>query len=74
MSSEQSDGFHSNYFPTTSVLTIKDLRESDDDNYSCRAGNTVNIVTVLRTPYVLHLIKSKWLNELICVTQSLLKY
>ena len=63
MSSEQSNGFHSDYFPTTSVLTITDLRERDNGSYSCQIKNTVNIATVLTTPYVLHVIKRKGFNE-----------
>ena len=58
-STEQSNGFHSNYFPTTSVLTITDLRGSDNGSYSCCSGNTVSIVAVLTTPYVLHVIERK---------------
>ena len=59
MSSEQSNGFHSNYFPTTSVLIITDLRGSDNGSYSCHASNAVNIVAVLTTPYVLQVIERK---------------
>ena len=59
VSSEYSNGFNSNYIPTTSVLTITDLRGSDNGSYSCRAGSTVNIVAVLRKPYVLHVIERK---------------
>ena len=58
-STGQSNGFHSNYFPTTSVLTITDLRGSDNGSYSCRSKNVVNSVAVLTTPYVLHVIKCK---------------
>ena len=66
-STEQSNGFHFNYFPTTSVLTIADLRGSDNSSYSCRIKNAVNIEAVLTTPYVLHVIERKWLNELLFI-------
>ena len=59
VSSEHSNGFHSSYFPTTSVLTITDLRRSDNGSYSCQVKNTVNIEAVLTTPYVLHVIERK---------------
>ena len=59
VSSEHSNGFHSDYFPTTSVLTITDLRGSDNGSYSCQVKNAVNIIAVLTTPYVLHVIKRK---------------
>ena len=59
MSSEQSNGFHSVYFPTTSMLTITDLRERDNGNYSCRIKNAVNTEAVLTTPYVLHVFERK---------------
>ena len=59
MSSEQSNGFHYNYFPTTSVLIIIDLRGSDNGSYFCCAGNTVNIVAVLTTPYILQVNECK---------------
>ena len=35
VSSEHSNGFNSNYFPTTSVLTITYLRGSDNGRNSC---------------------------------------
>ena len=59
VSSEHSNGFHSHYFPTTSMLTITDLRGSDNGSYSCEVKNGVNIVAVLTTPYVLHVIERK---------------
>ena len=58
-STGQSNGFHSNYFPTTSVLTITDLRGSDNGSYSCRIKNADNIKAVLSKPYVLHVIERK---------------
>ena len=58
-SSEHSSGFHYNYFPTTSVLTITDLRGSDNGSYSCRIKNVDKIEAVLMTPYVLHVIERK---------------
>ena len=63
VSSEHSNGFHSNYFPTTSVLHITDLRGSDNGSYSCRIKNVDKIEAVLMTPYVLHVIECKCLNE-----------
>ena len=63
VSSEQSNGFHSVYFPTTSVLAITDLRERDNGSYSCRIKNAVNTEAVLNTPYVLHVIERKWFHE-----------
>ena len=63
MSSKHSNGFYSKYFPTTSVLTITDLRGSDNGSYSCRVDNIVNIVAVLTTPYVLQVIERKWFNK-----------
>ena len=59
MSSEHSNGFHSDYFPTTSVLTITDLRGRDSGSYSCEIKNADNIVDVLTKPYVLHVIERK---------------
>ena len=58
-STEQSNGFHSNYFPTTSVLTITDLRGSDNGSYSCQIKDSVNIEAVLTKPYILHVIERK---------------
>ena len=66
-STEQSNGFNSYHFPTTSVLTITDLRGSDNGSYSCRIKNAVNIVAVLTKPYVLQVIERKWLNELVFI-------
>ena len=63
VSSEHSNGFFSKYFPTTSVLTITDLRGSDNGSYSCRIKNVVNIVAALSTPYVLQVIERKWFNK-----------
>ena len=59
MPSEYSNGFNSSYIPTTSVLTITDLRGSDNGSYSCQIRNAVNIKAVLTTPYVLHVIERK---------------
>ena len=58
-STEQSNGFYSKYFPTTSVLTITDLRGSDNGSYSCQIKDSVNIEAVLTKPYVLHVIERK---------------
>ena len=59
MSSEHSNGFHSDYFSTTSVITITNLRGSDNGSYSCQVKNAISIVAVLRTPYVLQVIERK---------------
>ena len=59
VSSQESYGFHINYIPTTSVITIKDLRGNDNGSYSCRANNTVKVGTVLMIPYVLHVVERK---------------
>ena len=62
VSSQESNGFHTNYIPTTSVITIKDLRGNDNGSYSCQADNTVKRETVLMTPYVLQVVERKWLK------------
>ena len=71
-STEQSNGFHSNYFPTTSVLTIMDLRGRDNGSYSCQIRNAINTEAVLNTPYVLHVIERKLFYELIFIGYCLL--
>ena len=62
VSSLESNGFHTNYIPITSVITIKDLKGSDNGSYSCRAINAVNTGTVSATPYVLQVVERKWLK------------
>ena len=59
VSSQQSNGFHTKYIPTTSVITIKDLRGNDNGSYSCRADNGVKTGTVLMTSYVLQVVERK---------------
>ena len=59
VSSQESNGFHTNYIPTTSVITIKDLNGNDNGSYSCQAGNSVKTGTVLMTPYVLQVVERK---------------
>ena len=62
ISSQESNGFHTNYIPTTSVITIINLRGNDNGSYSCRADNTVKTGSVLMTPYVLQVVERKWLK------------
>ena len=62
VSSQESNGFQTNYIPTTSVITIKDLRGNDNGSYSCRADNGVKTGTVLMTPYVLRVGECKCLK------------
>ena len=59
VSSQESNGFHTKYIPTTSVITIKDLRGNDNGSYSCRADNGVKTGTILMTPYVLGVVERK---------------
>ena len=59
VSSQESNDFHTNYIPVTSVITIKDLRGNDNGNYSCRADNAVNTGTVSATLYVLQVVERK---------------
>ena len=59
VSSQESNGFHTNYFPITSVITIKDLMGNDKGSYSCRADNAVKTGTVSSTLYVLQLVERK---------------
>ena len=59
VSSQESNGFLTNYIPVTSVITIKDLRGNDNGSYSCRADNKVKAGIVLMTPYVLHVVERK---------------
>ena len=59
VSSQESNGFHTNYIPTTSVITIKDLRGNDNSNYSCQADNKVKNESVLITLYVLQVVECK---------------
>ena len=59
VSSQESNGFQTNYIPTTSVITITDLRGIDNGSYSCQAGNGVRTGTVLMTPYVLQVVECK---------------
>ena len=59
VSSQESNGFHINYIPVTSVITIKDLRGNDNGSYSCRADNAVKNGVVLMTPYVLYVVERK---------------
>ena len=59
VSSQESNGFHTNYIPTTSVITIKDLRGNDNGSYSCQADNKVKSRTVLMTPYALQVVERK---------------
>ena len=59
VSSQESNGFQTNYIPTTSVITITDLRRIDNGSYSCQAGNGVRTGTVLMTPYVLQVVERK---------------
>ena len=70
-STQQFNCFHFHYFPTTSVITIINLRGSDNGSYSCQVKNAVNIVAVLTTPYVLHVIERKWLNKLILLKSGI---
>ena len=59
VSSQESNGFHTNYIPTTSVITIKNLRGTNNGSYFCQAGNAVKTGTVLTTPYVLQVVERK---------------
>ena len=59
VSSQESNGFHTNYIPTTSVITIKDLRGNDNGNYSCQVDNKIKPGTALMTPYVLQVVERK---------------
>ena len=59
VSSKESNGFHTSYIPTTSVITITDLRKIDNGSYSCQADNGVKIESVLMTPYVLQVVECK---------------
>ena len=59
VSSQESNGFHTNYIPTTSVITIQDLRGNDNGNYSCQADNKIKPGTVLMTPYILQVVERK---------------
>ena len=59
VSSQESNGFHTNYIPATSVITIKDLRGNDNGSYSCRANNKVKTGVVLTTPYELQVVERK---------------
>ena len=59
VSSQESNDFHTNYIPATSVITIKDLRGNDNGSYSCRADNKVKTGVVLMTPYVLQVVECK---------------
>ena len=71
-STEQSNGFHSKYFPTTSVLTITNLRGSDNGSYSCRIKNVTKFEAALTTSYVLHVIERKWINKGVFICYRLL--
>ena len=57
--SQESNGFLTNYIPTTSVITIKDLRGNNNGNYSCQAYNKVKNESVLMTLYVLQEVERK---------------
>ena len=59
VSSQESNGFDTNYIPVTSVITIKNLRGNDNGSYSCRADNAIKTGVVLMTPYVLHVVECK---------------
>ena len=59
VSSQESNGFHTNYFLITSVITIKDLRGNDNGSYSCRTDNAVKTGTVSATLYVLQVVERK---------------
>ena len=59
VSLQESNGFHTNYVPTTSVIIIKDLRGKDNGSYSCRGDNRVKTGAVLMTPYVLQVVERK---------------
>ena len=59
VSSQESNGFHTNYISTTSVITIIDLRGTDNGSYSCQADNGVKSEAILMTPYVLQVVKCK---------------
>ena len=62
VSSQESNGFQTNYIPTTSVIIIKDLRGNDNGSYSCQADNGVKTKSVLLTPYVLQVVERKSLK------------
>lgn len=63
MSSGGVYGFRSNDIPevlqTTSTLTIRQLRGSDNGNYSCRADNEANIGAILKVPFTLQVVERK---------------
>ena len=59
VSSQESNSFHTSYIPTTSVITIKDLRGIDNGSYSCQADNGVKTEFALMTPYVLQVVECK---------------
>ena len=61
-SSLESNGFHTNYIPSTSVITIKDLRGNDNGSYFCGADNRVKTGTFLMTPYILQVVECKRLT------------
>ena len=62
VSSQESNGFHTNYISTTSVITIKDLRGNDNGSYSCGAHNGVKTESVVTTLYILQVVECKWLT------------
>ena len=59
LSSQESNDFHTNYIPITSVITIKDLRGKDDGSYSCGAHNGVKTESVVTTLYMLQVVECK---------------
>ena len=63
VSSQECNGLHTNYIPITSVITIKDLRGTDNGSYSCQADNRVKSQAVLMTPYVLQVVERKYLID-----------
>ena len=63
ISSEESDGFRSKFFPgilqRTSILEITDIDCSDNGNYSCRANNEAFVGVVLMTKFTLQVVECK---------------
>ena len=59
LSSQESNGFYTNYIPVTSVITIKDLRGNDNGSYSCGAHNGVKTESVVTILYILQVVECK---------------